>query len=504
MITPMHPYPTEPAPIPRCGLITSAFIVCALVIPLIYSAARAASLAFTHDECLSYFAMTSNHHWLITANNHFLNTILMWIFGHFFGWGELALRLPNVLAHFLFTLAFWQLLRRICPPVTVALGLVLLNANPLAMDFFSLARGYGLALAFQALSLCLLLDPSFRVRATRRYLAQIASGLAVLASFPLLNYHIAFTIATIAMMVPIDPSRSFRSRIADTFRGNWRFLVLNASFIIGVCGWLLFLQRRRELYYGGNTGFLTDTIGSLLSASFSGFYLEKVTLDGLKLAVLSSFLLMLLIEIRSVVMHRKITFALIALSLLALSIGFIFFQGTVLHSPWPLDRTVLYLVPLFTLCAILQLGAYENSRHRFVGSGLLSGIVVISLTNFAYGSSFGRTIIWNFDADTRTMIEDLRVTHDADPIPAKRVKLGCEWIHEPTANYYRQRWQIDWLAPITREGFERGDYDYLYLPEAVNLRFSPTTILVRLQGYSSKSVLMRVVASHNIHIRPSP
>ena len=45
--------------------------------------------------------------------------------------------------------------------------------------------------------------------------------------------------------------------------------------------------------------------------------------------------------------------------------------------------------------------------------------------------------------------------------PSRRLRLGAEWIYQPTVNYYLSRHGIDWLEPMTRREFE-GSYDFYF------------------------------------------
>ena len=82
------------------------------------------------------------------ANNHFLNTFLVAVSAQLFGISEWVLRLPNVLAFLLFAryVFLWGVeikgtLAKILFPITIYASLFII-------EFFALARGYGLSMAF--------------------------------------------------------------------------------------------------------------------------------------------------------------------------------------------------------------------------------------------------------------------------------------------------------------------------------------------------------------------
>jgi hypothetical protein len=86
--------------------------------------------------------------------------------------------------------------------------------------------------------------------------------------------------------------------------------------------------------------------------------------------------------------------------------------------------------------------------------------------------NWAHTYEWQYDADTTKMVEilenDISKNNTETPI-----KLGINWVFEPSINFYRITNNHNWLQPATRDGFN-GDYDYYYifkdnLPEIKNI-----------------------------------
>lgn len=114
---------------------------------------RAYSLPITHDEAstwlnyrhLNVWSCMSNAVCWGTANNHWLNTLLLQWSAFFFGDVPWALRLPNVLAGFGYILCALLISGRyIENKILQFAGFVLICGHVYLLDFFSLARGYGL------------------------------------------------------------------------------------------------------------------------------------------------------------------------------------------------------------------------------------------------------------------------------------------------------------------------------------------------------------------------
>ena len=155
---------------------------------LAYVVARAARVPFTYDESHSYFHYVGAPLRTIVlfqgdvdANNHTLNSLLMTLAARWIGRSELALRIPNVAAFAGFAAAALVLIRRLRHPASRLLAAVLLLLNPFVLELFSLARGYGIALAFvlgslAALTAAIELGPGQERPALRRL--SLATALA--------------------------------------------------------------------------------------------------------------------------------------------------------------------------------------------------------------------------------------------------------------------------------------------------------------------------------------
>jgi uncharacterized membrane protein len=130
----------------RFALLLLAFVFAASVY-------RAATQSFTTDEAFSYNLFLSGS-WSrlfggYDAAHHVLYSILAKLSITLFGLSEFALRLPALVGCLLYLAAAYRLCRRLLPyGAAFLLPLALLSLNPHMLDFFSAARGYGLAIAF--------------------------------------------------------------------------------------------------------------------------------------------------------------------------------------------------------------------------------------------------------------------------------------------------------------------------------------------------------------------
>ena len=179
---------TPRSPFPQILILGVSAIVVASTI------ARAQGMVFTHDESFSYVyhvgasvqAIVQYNIGVAPSNNHLLNTLLMKLAAAVFGVSELALRSPNLLAQWMYLLASFLILRRLSHPIVMLAGFIILNTNPLALDYFALARGYGLSLGFILLSLYFCTRHQASRSAADLFFASFFGMLAVLSSMPAL------------------------------------------------------------------------------------------------------------------------------------------------------------------------------------------------------------------------------------------------------------------------------------------------------------------------------
>jgi arylsulfatase A-like enzyme len=449
---------------------------------LAYTSFRAATLSFTHDESFSYLHYVTAPIAQIfsfeppTANNHPLNSVLMKLAAAVLGPSELALRLPNLLGHVIYLIASFLLIRPLRSNTLRLTGFVLLNLNPYLLDFFGLARGYGLAAAMMLASLHLfvsILDsddlPTLRPTAACFSLA----GLAALANLALLNYLSALIFVFSLVVV----ARALRS--SERGLSRWRSLAVGLGPGILVCAGIALLLGPATLkllggghfYFGGETGFWSDTARTLVSRSL---YLAEPSHDSeatvsavtgavgvavLLCAVAFSYQLLRRSNSSSTRQALVSTALLLVLALAALAnvvehglLGLRFITG----------RTALFLVPLFFLVLIHLLHHLWRGRLRKLSLALCLAIVAAAGLNAAGALNLTHSLDWKYDAHTGQMLSilaDEMVEHDLD-----QVRISTSWQFEPTMEFYRRTRQLHWLIRIPLQRRRRDPpADYLYL-----------------------------------------
>lgn len=376
---------------------------------------RAVTYPFTHDEALTYAGFTSEPFWAGDANNHLLNTWLMRVCAMAFGTSELSLRLPNLLAFLLYLVCAMLLLERIDSTLTRVAGFVLLAMNPFVLDFFALARGYGLAMAFLLASLWLLLRGSLR--------SSLAAGaLAVLASLAFLNAFIP--IAAVVLWLLVRQNR---------VREAWFAGAACAAFLLVIGLEVLRLADGGRLYFGGERGFIEDTLFSLVRATL---YVRSSSEGVLAFLVIATFF--------ALAFRRTPMFVILCGAVLLTLL-----EHSLAGTRFPVERVALYYIPLFALALIFAIRGKS-------GIAVSAVIVFLGVWHFARTFDVHTNRTWPYDAHNKEILEKINRERGG-----RKVRAGVSWQFEPSLNFYRVTRNYTWLAPLTRHPID-GTEDYVY------------------------------------------
>ncbi len=415
----------------RHRLSPAGFLLLAFYLLLfLYILFRAVHLSFTHDESLSFRILLGEASWRHTANDHWLNTFLMRCSRSLFGDGELALRLPNVLAFALYLVVIFLIVRRADHILLMLWGSALLLLDPFLLDFFSLARGYGLSLAFFLLSLYFVLlsvdDWRGGNRSLRHPSLALLSALpAVLANLSLINYLIAVLVLYLFFVAKGIGHRS---------RHRWYpiLLTLGLSLAVLITGvrHLLWLSEHGQLYQGAAT--LRATLDSIiLNALYPVSYPSWLFRILRTLAVILFFGGVLSLVVRSDPSGRFLVVTILLLMVLG---GFVA-EHILFRSPYPYGRSALFLrawYGLFLFLFTLHLvRTYRIPpwlyRLPILLTILLMTTEIVSSANLVY------TNTWRYDAHTREVMEIVKKRADDSGHP---LTISNHWLFEPSINYY--------------------------------------------------------------------
>ena len=436
-----------------------------------YVLIRAATIPCTFDEATTYWrevrspvvVILSPRRRSAVANNHLLNSLLAKAAAALAGSSVGVLRVPNVLAFVSFAVFAWLVLRRLAPPTIALAGFVAVAGNLFVLDFFSLCRGYGLAIGFLAPGIYLAFSaledrPGGWIASAG---AVLCFSLAMLASFPLLA-----PLAVVAVGIPgfrmlRDRKRGVGPRDAARKELVPVALILAAALAIGV-PYLAALFRSHALYFGGTRGFVSDTVRSLVADSLYGAGAGRRT-KLLTAAVVAAWAAATALALW-IAKNGEGPAALPYLAC-AIILGGTIVAAVLAHrflgSKYLISRTALFLIPLFLFVLFGALGWLARSPNPLRRTAAIAVALAIggaAALLFASRANLRRPLYWTADMDTPAMLDDLaRMRPTREPI-----RLSVDYNLSSAIRYYCVTGPMPWLSVVSRIPF-RPDADYAYL-----------------------------------------
>jgi len=466
---------------------------------------RARTQSIAHDEARTYtFFLDSGvyHVLLYDPANHVLFTILAKPFVWVLGVTELTLRAPSLFGAAAYLIAAYLLCVKLFGDgLLLPLSVALLCLNPQILEFLPAARGYCLGLACLAMAMYILtrlldrgdFNPDDKNWRWGCAAASVLLALSVAASFT--NIVAAACLTVSFSVVALGGFSAFKKFGDPRLRVLAQYMIFpGVATGVGIL-WPFLIQARPahvETNMGGasealrntfNGSFLykwTDDIHSSLGAvpPAPGSWQQRVSDIGVYflLPLLFCFVTLgLLFAWRAAAGERTKRNAqcrLFAGAAIA-CVACIFLLHVAAGINYPFSRYCLFLIPLFTVGALLS-GRETHARAPRVylrAAGLAIAAIVVFDYAFSMQTSYFR---YNaYDVISRELFE--AIAKDAGPRGLTNVRVGGTWWYEPEINFYRRRYKAEWLLPYeikdrsyfweTPNSLVPADYDYfVYLP----------------------------------------
>ncbi len=203
------------------------------------------------------------------------------------------------------------------------------------------------------------------------------------------------------------------------------------------------LRRNVQLYYGGDLGLVPDTFGSLLTGSLYGAVYPPWVAGSVAMTTAAALLALpvALLVGRGLRRSPLAASAIATGGVIALVLLQQFAQRELLHTPYLLGRTALWLLPLLVVHAVLVADLLA-SRSRIANRALTAVLAVAAVATLAHAASranLTHVMDWPRDAQTTTMLDDVAAAVAAQRPRPPVVRIGVEWIFYPVAKYYAAR-----------------------------------------------------------------
>src|SRR5260370_13161001 len=401
----------------------------------------------------------------------------------------------------------------------------------MVMDFASAARGYGLELAFLLGAMYAFagrlgrwrFDPAAADWRKGCAPASVLLALAFAANptniLPALSLTLAFAI------VVLPPGLLRSGTPSSGLRGFVQWTILPGAAAGLFLMWPFLMQARPYHFYVGY-GRATDTLRDVFNSTFlyrwtDDFFLNlggQLPAPGSWQELASNagtyFVLPLLVvlliagalvrgkesaesETKQTALRRFFCGASAGCVILIAALHF------TVHLKYPVSRTCLYVIPLFTVSCLL-LAKEFSARVRLpvltIAGLLLAGLVLLDYASAAQARSFRYNAYYIISRDLYQAIEK-----DALSRGLTNARVGGTWWYEPEINFYRVRYKAKWMLPYeikdrsywcqTPGALEPAAYDYFVfvLPSDPHLE-SPR---VRTIFHDEKTKAMIIAIAHD-------
>ncbi len=424
-----------------------------------YVAYRAEYLSFTHDESLTFSILFGNEAYTNSANNHLLNTYLMDFCLKIWGDTEGVLRLPNVFGFIIYAFFSYKISKRLTGSLLQIACFLLLLLNPFILDFFSLARGYGLSLAMMIGSIYFLLKILDNHKSLiDNYLFALFSIYAVVANFTLLIFYLAAIGVWGLIWLYHEKWKLFIRAIPLSI------LLAHSIILFNLMKFLFYLKSINGLYAGGASGFIESVVDSnikclLYNENMGATFLKDI----LVYVVILSFSIVFALNFIAIFKKPILKSSLILMVLLVISIVIPIVQNRVLGILYPTERTASFYYILWVLPCVFYL--FEKPILKKIHAATVCAFTGFIILNFINTANLKYCNSWKYDANTKDMlliVNQLRIEKKL----SDNVRLTVYWLYEPASNiYYRSRWQYDWLRIQRFDAAKISTDDVFYLPE---------------------------------------
>lgn len=443
----------------------AAVLVLLGLVIMVFAVHRAATASFSHDESYSYIFYMKTSYWNLIkhvngyTNNHLLNSMGMKLSQELFGNSELALRLPNLLALVLFLFYAARILLKL-PAWFAICGFVLLGTNTFMLELFTLARGYGLSFGFMLMALFHLIRAIREARRRDIVLFHVASVLATLSNFTLLNVHLAGLITLYVLLV-------IRVYLGDLPRKRLVPITITNAVMLAISVAVLWLPiehtlQQSPLDFGGKSDFFSTTVATWVKSLLPWVKIPDMlmmVLYGVIVLIVGAGLAVTIQRVRkgdAAFFTRWTALPTVLLVLVLTSIG-----GELQHALFGVDRMVdrfaLFFVPLLVLLAVQLLALLHEQGWIRVPRAVMAIAALWGVFSFARGFGPYHSVEWQYDVRTKDAMATIaRDMHDRN-YQGPPLHIGINWLFEPTLNFYRIQMKLDRIQQLDRNGLTDDD-----------------------------------------------
>jgi hypothetical protein len=451
---------------------------------------RAIYVPITHDEAYTYLHYVRQN-WLgiilykppHIPNNHILNTLLAKLSVGLFGLSDFNLRLPNVLASLIYFRYAAAIARKFRFPGIQIAAFLVLCLQLYFIDFFAMARGYGMGLALSLASIFHLYSYRELNNGHHIWRTLLFAAFAVYANFTFLYSYVAL-VALILILYVAEGENQTKS-----LGTLWR----PVGIVTGVLGLLIFLPLKNISgdLFGSDANFWESSVHSLTwILTYKQHFDIGVGFSYLiGLALIIGAVYFILDHLRASSSIGWYYYGELFLWLI-MTAGAQIAQHWILGTEYLIGRTTLVYAPLLLVYLLFLFQRFNRYPKGENVQLVLSVFLVLCFALSFKDLNFKSTAEWPYDAAHKSFIQDLESNR---PQELETLQIGVNWLFEPALNFYRLSEDLNYLQEFSREGYRDKAYDGYYLwpekdQEMISELQAPQSGYHLLKSYSNGAV----------------
>jgi hypothetical protein len=403
------------------------FHVLAVIALSIFIWRHAFNMDITYDESYSFRLIRHQFRAMPgSPNNHWLNSFFMKLFNLLFGDEPGYLRLHSITSFPFFAHGIYRLTPFIRNRAAQFTFYCIAIFNPFVLDFFSLARGYAMAVTFQVWAILFLIQAASNIFSYRQWLKIIiVSAFSIAAN---LSY-----VYTVIGMTGVFFLHCIAANDIWSWFLNKHKRIISLLFVLlilfSIADMLVIKLYNTDMDIE-NHGFVNSLFYSFWSSSLYFSRHESMALL-LSYGTLMAITLSVLYFTVKYIYHRKSNAGLIA----AVIVGIIFILNLIFHFlfkvPYFEHRWAIqwYIPGLLSIHAAVSEWLISAKRFSIVQYGIsaLTGIIVIY--HCVQNSNTQLCYAWSYQAGNKKIFSDLYAQRPQHPLISSR-------LHVLYANYY--------------------------------------------------------------------
>jgi len=149
--------------------------------------------------------------------------------------------------------------------------------------------------------------------------------------------------------------------------------------------------------------------------------------------------------------------------LFTIAVVAVLLESLLLGTLFPIDRTALNYIIAFAVLVIFVVDDIATVASRLTVRLLFGTVtacfVTLTAVNFAQDANLTQTTIWAYDASSHQVIDTVIRFERQRGRPDQPWKLISGFPRNESLEYYRLRFKLTWLQPVTREPVSTPDGD---------------------------------------------